>query len=279
VLCPRATGARGRRGRFDGCELNRRPGTADDLTVDASAYALTHGVRTTRAALADWNKRPWPLLGRWVLGSLAAACVLLVGVLGVSMLAPSGGHVAISKPPLKVGGALDVLDIFLGNLKVLGLHVFACVAGFMAGSSLPMQAKRMQSGFQRFIHERGARFAILFVVTAIAFSLSIQAWVIGSETAKVAHRLSVSPALLLLTLLPHAIPELTALFLPLAAWIIASRAGDWDKLLAAALVTGAIALPVLIVTALWEVYLAPHVIGLFIHVPSRHFLIHLMVPR
>jgi hypothetical protein len=161
---------------------------------------------------------------------------------------------------------------------VLGLHVFACVAGFMAGSSLPMQARQMQTGFQRFIHERGAQFAILFVVAAITFSLSIQAWVLGSETARVAHRLHVSPALLLLTLLPHAIPELTALFLPLAAWIIGSRRGDWDKLLAAALVTAAIALPILVVTAIWEVYVAPHVIALFMHLPS-HYVIHLTLLR
>jgi hypothetical protein len=235
--------------------------------VDASAYAFAHGVRTTRTALSDWNQRPWPLLGKWVAGSLAAACALLVGVLVVSALAPTGGHIAINKPPLKIGGPIDVVQILLGNLKVLALHVFACVAGFMAGSSVPMQAERMQSGFQRFIHERGAQFAILFVLAAITFSLSIQAWVIGSQTAKVAHRLDISPALLLLTLLPHAIPELTALFLPLAAWIIASRAGDWDKLLAAALVTAAIALPVLVVTAMWEVYVAPHVVGLLVHLP------------
>ena len=37
----------------------------------------------------------------------------------------------------------------------------------------------------------------------------------------------------MLTLLPHALPELFALFLPLAAWIIASRRGRWDELLAA----------------------------------------------
>ena len=34
---------------------------------------------------------------------------------------------------------------------------------------------------------------------------------------------------------PHAIPELVALFLPLAAWIIASRRGEWEQLLAATL--------------------------------------------
>ena len=56
----------------------------------------------------------------------------------------------------------------------------------------------------------------------------------------------VSPALLLLGVLPHAIPELIALFLPLAAWIIASRRGEWDQLLAATFVTVAIAVPVLV---------------------------------
>ena len=45
------------------------------------------------------------------------------------------------------------------------------------------------------------------------------------------------------------IPELIALFLPLAAWIIASRRGEWDQLLAATLVTVAISLPVLVARA------------------------------
>ena len=52
--------------------------------------------------------------------------------------------------------------------------------------------------------------------------------------------------MLLLGVLPHAIPELIALFLPLAAWIIASRRGEWDQLLAATFVTVAIAVPVLV---------------------------------
>ena len=51
-----------------------------------------------------------------------------------------------------------------------------------------------------------------------------------------------------------------ALFLPLAAWIIASRRGDWDKLLAATLVTVALAVPMLVLSALWEVYVAPHLL-------------------
>ena len=65
-----------------------------------------------------------------------------------------------------------------------------------------------------------------------------------------------------MVLLPHALIELTALFLPLAAWIIASRRGEWDQLLAATVVTVSIALPMLVVAALIEVYVSPHVLAL-----------------
>jgi hypothetical protein len=55
------------------------------------------------------------------------------------------------------------------------------------------------------------------------------------------------------------LPELLALFLPLAAWLVASRRGEWDCLLAATIVTVTLAVPVLILAAVWEVYIAPHV--------------------
>ena len=67
-------------------------------------------------------------------------------------------------------------------------------------------------------------------------------------------------ALLLVGLLPHALPELTALFLPLAAWVIASRRQRWEELLAATVMTVAIAVPVLIVSAFVELYLSPRLI-------------------
>jgi uncharacterized membrane protein SpoIIM required for sporulation len=66
--------------------------------------------------------------------------------------------------------------------------------------------------------------------------------------------------------LPHAIPELIALFLPLAAWIIASRRGEWEQLLAATVVTVAIAVPVLVIAALIEVYVSPHLFGALTHI-------------
>jgi hypothetical protein len=227
--------------------------------VDASSYALVQGIRSTRAALSVWNRRPWPVLRGWLAASTLAAATLLAAVWVIATLTSSPGPVGINRPPLVVGDGADVTRIFIRNLLVLALHAMACVAGFIAGSSLPLQA-RERTGLMRTIHERGGRLAMIFVFSATTFSLSAQAYVLGISVERVAHALHTSAGRLLVGLLPHALPELTALFLPLAAWILASRRGDWDELLAATLVTVAISLPVLVVTALWEVYLAPHVL-------------------
>ena len=61
-------------------------------------------------------------------------------------------------------------------------------------------------------------------------------------------------------MLPHALPELTAVFLPLAAWILLSRQGRWDEMLAATLVTTAIAFPVVVLAAVVETYVSPHLL-------------------
>ncbi|HWE32540.1 MAG TPA: hypothetical protein VG410_03595 [Solirubrobacteraceae bacterium] len=228
--------------------------------MDASAYAFAHGVRRTRETFTRWRDRPWPTVRRWVAGSLLAAVALLVGVWVVALLSEGRGAGALTRPPFAPGGPRDVLSILSKNLLVLALHAMACVAGFIAGSSLPLQAEH-QRGLHRRVHEAGRRVALAAVVGATTFSLCWQAYLLGHSAGQVAFELGRSPGLLLVGLLPHALPELVALFLPLAAWIGASRRGEWDELLAAAVVTVAIAAPVLVVTATWEVYVAPHVLG------------------
>jgi len=225
--------------------------------MDASSYAFSHGIRDTRAALHAWRMAPWPVLRRWLAGSLLAAVGLLVAVLVVASLDRGYEQVLTLQPPFAVGGPSDVAELLRSNLLVLTLHAMACVAGFIAGSSLPLQAEH-QHGVAKWVHERGGKLAIAFVAAATAFSLSIQAWRIGQTLAGVSNFLHVSPAILLLGVLPHAVIELVALFLPLAAWIIASRRGEWDQLLAATVVTVAIALPMLLLAALIEVYVSPH---------------------
>ena len=120
-----------------------------------------------------------------------------------------------------------MLSIFSKNLLVLALHAMACVAGFIAGSSIPIQAAHKR-GMSRRAHDIARRFALCAIVGATTFSLCWQAYLLGRTTGEVAFSLGRSAGLLLLGLLPHALPELMALFLPLAAWIGASRRGEWD---------------------------------------------------
>ena len=233
--------------------------------MDASAYAFAHGVRHTRATLRMWQRTPGTVLGRWVAGSAVAAVGLLLAVWIVSSLDHGYEQILNLQPPFVVGDLGDVLNVLKSNMLVLALHAMACVAGFIAGSSLPLQAQHHQ-GLSRWIHEHGGRIAIAFVVCATTFSLSAQAYLIGRTLAGVSHFLRVSPGLLLLGVLPHAIPELIALFLPLAAWIIASRRGEWEQLLAATAVTVAVAVPVLVAAAFVEVYISPHLFAALTHI-------------
>ena len=259
----------GPRSAFRRCQaswtLNRSSVSADDCWVDPAAYALAHGVRRTKTTLNAWRSHPWPVLGRWLLGALMAAGLLLSAVLAIALIGPSSsGGIVPQQPPFAVGDAQDIVEILRDNLLVLALHAMACVAGFIAGSSLPLQAEH-KTGWRRVIHERGQPIAMAFVVCATGFSLSLQAYRLGMATGQDAYALHVSPALLLVALLPHALPELVALFLPLAAWIAASRRGEWEQLLAATIVTVSLAVPALILTAAWEVYIAPQILATFIH--------------
>src|SRR4051794_10797433 len=135
----------------------------------------------------------------------------------------------------------------------------ACGAGFIAGSSRPRRVEHKR-GLSRAIHRHAGPLAIAFVIGATAFSLCTQAYVLGSGASTLSYELGVSRLTLLLCLLPHALPELVALFLPLAAWLVANRRGAWDELLAATFVTLGVAFPVLVVCALVEVFATPHLL-------------------
>ena len=241
---------------------------ADAEGMDASAYAFAHGVRHTRATLRAWQRTPGRVVGRFLAGSALAATGLLLAVLAVASLDGGYQQIITLQPPFAVGDGANVLGVLRSNMLVLALHAMACVAGFIAGSSLPLQAEH-HKGVSRWVHEHGGRIAIAFVVGATTFSLSAQAYLLGHTLAGVSGFLHVSPALLLLSVLPHAIPELIALFLPLAAWIMASRRGEWEQLLAATVVTVAVAIPVLVIAAFIEVYVSPHLFTMLtgIHPP------------
>lgn len=196
------------------------------------------------------------MLARWFGGSLAITVLLLLSVwlVATQSIADPG---PFAFPGLDGKPRLDQVWHVLGrNSLVLALHAFACVAGFIAGSSLPLEAQR-RSGRWRWVHDKAGPVAIAFVIAATAFSLITQTLVLGQGAATLAAYLDISPALLIVGLLPHAVPELVALFLPLAAWMIASRQRDWHVLLAATAVTVMLAVALLVASAFVEVFLSP----------------------
>jgi len=218
--------------------------------------AFVQGWADTQATLRRWHDRPSAVLRPWALASVAVAIVLLTATWLIATLVipdPGGASFPGVTHPATTG---DFGFVLFRNGLVLALHALACVAGFMAGSSLPQVAEGY-SGLWRRVHELAGPLAIAFVAAATLFSLATQAYALGHGASNLAQVLDVSPFTLMLGLLPHALPELFALFLPLAAWTVASRAGRWEELLAATFVTTAIAVPILLLAGAVEVWVSP----------------------
>ena len=229
--------------------------------MKVSQLALVQGMDDTRAALRRWNAAPLQAVRPWAIGAAAIAAGLLAAVWLIS-------HATTPDPTRYLLPGLDrpaslhaIVRVLYRNSLVLALHAMACVAGFIAGSSLPLQAEQHR-GWWRTVHEKAGPAAIAFVCAATTFSLVTQAYVLGSGASTVATQLDIGRGVLMLTLLPHALPELFALFLPLAAWMIASRRGAWQDLLAATAATTAMAVPLLVLAANVEIFVWPHLLRL-----------------
>lgn len=225
----------------------------------ANEHVFSHGMRDTRETFEVWNERPWAVLRGWLALSVAIALALLAAVWVVAgLLTPdlTPIHLPGLTSPSDPG---DLLPILWRNSLVLALHATACVAGFIAGASMPIAAAQ-RTGFSRWVHVKAGELAILFVCAVTLFSLMTQSLYLGFQGATISSQLHITRLELIFSVLPHALPELTALFLPLAAWLIASRRGEWNQLLAATLITVALAIPTLIAAATIEVYIWPHIL-------------------
>ena len=227
----------------------------------SEGFVIAEGLRDSRAVLAGWRADPAPVLGPWYAGGLAIAVLLLTAVWVVSWFVPADPTTYFIPGLHSAPTAFDFRLIIGLNLLVLALHGTACVAGYIAGSSMSRVAET-KTGISRTIHEKAGPVAIAWVVAVTAFSLLTQAYGLGMTAATLAEQFGISSGVLILTVLPHALLELTAVFLPLAAWLVASRRGEWGDLLAATLVTVALALPMLVVSAGIELTLWPRLLEL-----------------
>jgi hypothetical protein len=239
-------------------------------------HVFSHGMEDTRETLDAWSERPWAVLRGWLALSLAIALALLAATWFVAgLLTPdlTPIHLPGLTEPAEPG---DLLPILWRNSLVLALHGTACVAGFIAGASMPIAAAQ-RTGISRWVHVKAGELAILFVCAVTLFSLGTQALYLGFQGSTLAFQLHISRLELILSVLPHALLELTALFLPLAAWLLASRRGEWNQLLAATLVTVALAIPALIVAATLEIYVWPHILEALTPIDPRHITTHFVL--
>jgi hypothetical protein len=229
------------------------------LGMSVNDLVLVQGMHDTKLALRRWNENPIAVLRPWAVLSTVISVGLLMAVYLIAELTPPDPTRYVIPGVTHEATLTDYGHVLFRNSLVLALHALACVAGFMAGSSLPLSAAH-RTGLSRWVHEKAGPLAIGFVACATLFSLGTQAFVIGGTAASLATQLGSSPGHLMLAITPHALPELIALFLPLAAWMIASRRGDWHELLAATFVTVAIAIPMLLAAAAVETWITPQLL-------------------
>ncbi len=149
--------------------------------------AVVQGWADTRRSLRRWNAAPASVLAPWALASLAVAVLLLAATWLIATLStpdPSGAEF----PGVTYRATVDDYGFVLfRNGLVLALHSLACVAGFMAGSSLPQVAEGY-NGVWRRIHELAGPLAIGFVALATLFSLFTQAYALGGHASTFAGR-------------------------------------------------------------------------------------------
>ena len=160
--------------------------------MSVNDLVLVQGMHDTKLALRRWNVNPIAVIRPWAVLSTLIAVGLLLTVYVVAKLTPADATIYQIPGVTRDATLTDYGHVLFRNSLVLSLHALACVAGFMAGSSLPLSAAQ-RSGFSKWVHEKAGPLAIGFVVCATLFSLGTQAFIIGGTAASLATQLGTSP--------------------------------------------------------------------------------------
>ena len=229
------------------------------VSIDAEREALHVGWADVRASFARCNRDVAGVVRVWMGTSLLVGCALLLATWGVSVVVAPGAAFAAFDPVPSIEGARALLG---RNLLVLLMHALICVAGYMALTSMPIVARGYR-GWKRRVHLLAGPVSIAFVSLVTVSSFGLQAWSLGSAAPGIAAAYGVPTWKLLLLVSPHALPELTAVFLPLGAWLVLARRREYRELLAASVLSFAAAVPILVMATIVEEWVSPLVIDRF----------------
>ena len=121
--------------------------------MSVNDLVLVQGMADTKLALSRWNERPWTVLRPWLRLSFGIAVLLLLVVYVIAKLTTPDSSRYILPGVNSDAGLDDYVAVLFRNSLVLALHAMACVAGFIAGSAMPLSASH-RSGFSRWVHEK-----------------------------------------------------------------------------------------------------------------------------
>jgi Stage II sporulation protein M len=190
----------------------------------------------------------------------AVAVVLLTGVALIATHVP-GSYVSGIDSGLftRRHSFGDVLYVFRRNLLVLGIHLCACWIGAIIGRSREPAPARWGpiAVLDRPVPSWMGRAALFYALLVTLLSVVVQAIALGRQLADLSLAAHISSTHLLVLVLPHAVPELVAVFLPLGLFLLEAQRGRLDRLGAWSLQAAAVALPVLLCAAVVETYVTP----------------------
>jgi hypothetical protein len=203
---------------------------------------------------------PWSEIARWAAVAAAVAAMLLGGVALVAARTRGTYLDGIDSGLLirhhSVG---DALYVFRRNLLVLGIHLCACWIGAILGRPYrpaPDSLGRL-GRLHRPVPAWMGRAALLWALLVTLLSVAVQALALGRLLADISVAADIPRLELLVLVLPHAVPELLAVFLPLGLFLLEARRGRLERLGLWSLQAAAIALPVLLCAAAIETYVTP----------------------
>jgi hypothetical protein len=215
----------------------------------------TAGAGFSRPPLAGWAQ-----VAGWAAVAGVIAAVLLASVSLIAAHLTGSGVAGINSGLLTRHHSFgDVLYVFRRNLLVLGIHLGACWIGAIIGRSHePAPARWGRIGMlHRPVPAWMGRAALGYALLVTLLSVGLQATALGRQLADLSRAANTSSTHLLVLVLPHAVPELLAVFLPLGLFLLEARRHRLDRLGAWSLQAAAIALPVLLCAALIETYVTP----------------------
>jgi uncharacterized membrane protein SpoIIM required for sporulation len=215
----------------------------------------TAGARVGGRALAGGGE-----VGRWAAIAGAVAAVLLVSVALIAAHLPGSFFAGVQSGLFARHHSVgDLLYVFRRNLLVLGIHLCACWIGAIIGRGHePTPAQRgWVRALNRPVPAWMGRLALVYALVVTLSSVAVQATALGRQLADVSRAANISSDYLLVLVLPHAVPELVAVFLPLGLFLLEARRCRLDRLGLWSLQAAAIALPVLLCAAAIETYVTP----------------------